>query len=58
MATPPTDRNFRLPEAIRPVRYDAFLSIDPEARTFHGRIRVGLSLEAPADGISLHAAGL
>ena len=58
MADSPTDRNFRLPEAIRPVGYQAFLSIDPEARTFHGRIRIGLSLEAPAAGISLHAAGL
>jgi len=58
MATPPTDRNLRLPEAIRPVRHDAFLSIDPEARTFHGRVRIGLSLDAPAEGISLHAAGL
>jgi puromycin-sensitive aminopeptidase len=58
MATPLTDRNFRLPEAVRPVRYEAFLSIDPAARTFHGRIRIGLSLEAPAEGISIHAAGL
>ncbi len=58
MATSPTDRNFRLPEATRPVRHDAFLSIDPEARTFHGRIRIGLSLDAPAEGITLHAAGL
>jgi puromycin-sensitive aminopeptidase len=58
MATPPTDRNFRLPEAVRPVRYEPFLSIDPEGRTFQGRIRIGLSLDAGADGIALHAAGL
>ena len=58
MAISPTDRNFRLPEATRPVRHDAFLSIDPESRTFHGRIRIGLSLDAPAEGITLHAAGI
>jgi len=58
MATPPTERNFRLPEAIRPVRYDALLSIDPEGRSFHGEIHIGLSLDAPAEGIALHAAGL
>jgi puromycin-sensitive aminopeptidase len=58
MATPPTDRNFRLPGAVRPVRYEPFLSIDPEGRTFHGRIRIGLALDAGADGIALHAAGL
>jgi puromycin-sensitive aminopeptidase len=58
MATPPTDRNFRLPESVRPVRYEPFLSIDPEGRTFRGRIRIGLSLDAGAEGIALHAAGL
>jgi puromycin-sensitive aminopeptidase len=58
MATPPTDRNFRLSDAIRPIRYEAFLSIDPEARAFRGRIRVDLHLDRTEDGISLHAEGL
>jgi puromycin-sensitive aminopeptidase len=58
MALPPTDRNFRLPQSIRPVRLDAFLSIDLEGRAFTGRIQVSLSVEREAAWIALHAAGL
>jgi puromycin-sensitive aminopeptidase len=58
MALPPTDRNFRLPEAVRPTRYDAFLAVDPEGRRFRGRIRISLTLDAEVRGIALHAAGL
>ncbi|HET8723922.1 MAG TPA: M1 family metallopeptidase [Anaeromyxobacteraceae bacterium] len=58
MAIPPTDRNYRLPGSVRPVRHQAFLSIDPEARTFQGRIRIDLRLTEAADAIPLHAAGL
>ncbi|HET8734795.1 MAG TPA: M1 family aminopeptidase [Anaeromyxobacteraceae bacterium] len=58
MALSPDDRNYRLPEGVRPVRYDAFLSIEPEARRFQGRVRIALSLAEPAERIVLHAAGL
>ena len=58
MALPPTDRNYRLPQSIRPVRYDAFLSIDLERGTFEGRLRISLSIEREAAWIALHAAGL
>ena len=58
MKFPPTDRNFRLPAGIRPIRYEASLSIDPGQRTFRGRIRIALTLETAVEGIALHAAGL
>ena len=58
MAIPHTDRNFRLPETVRPLRYEPFLSLDPVVGTFHGRIRIALHLDAPAVAIALHAAGL
>jgi puromycin-sensitive aminopeptidase len=58
MSLSPTDRNFRLPEAVRPTRYEVFLSIDLEGRTFSGRIRVSLALGSRVDGIAIHSAGL
>ncbi|MGA8889989.1 MAG: M1 family metallopeptidase, partial [Anaeromyxobacteraceae bacterium] len=58
MALPPTDRNYRLPGSVRPVRYDAFLSIDPERGAFHGRLTIALALASPSREIVLHAVGL
>ena len=58
MALPPTDRNYRLPPSIRPIRYEAFLTIDPERRTFGGKLRITLSIEREAAWIALHAVGL
>ncbi len=58
MALPPTDRNYRLPQSIRPVRYDAFLSIDQGRGAFTGRITISLSVEREAAWIALHSAGL
>jgi puromycin-sensitive aminopeptidase len=58
MSHPTSNRNFRLPTSVRPVRYDARLSIDLEARTFAGSEHVDLVLEAPTREIVLHAAGL
>ena len=58
MALPPSDRNYRLPQSIRPLRYDATLSIDLARGTFGGRIRISLSVEREAAWIALHAAGL
>ena len=51
MALPPSDRNYRLPQSIRPLRYDATLSIDLARGTFGGRIRISLSVEREAAGI-------
>jgi puromycin-sensitive aminopeptidase len=58
MHSAPTHRNFRLPPSVRPSRYDAFLSVDPEGRTFQGRITISLDLAEPVARIALHAAGL
>ena len=58
MQFPPTDRNYRLPPSVRPVRYDAFLSLDLERGTFGGRIRIALSIERETAWIAVHAAGL
>ena len=58
MQLPPTDRNFRLPASIRPLRHDAFLSLDLERGTFTGRLRISLSVERETAWIALHAVGL
>jgi puromycin-sensitive aminopeptidase len=58
MAHPTDDRNYRLPGHVRPVAYNAALSVDLDAKAFSGTLRVALALERPADEIVLHAAGL
>ncbi len=58
MAHPTADRNFRLPGDPRPVRYEAFLSLDLVRGTFDGRIRIELELERAAEELVLHAVGL
>jgi puromycin-sensitive aminopeptidase len=58
VAHPTEDRNYRLPESPRPVRYDAALSLDLDARSFSGTATLSLELVAPAGEIVLHAAGL
>ena len=52
------DKRFRLPAHVRPTRYDAALSVDLAAHRFTGRVRVDLSLTAPAPELVLHAAAL
>src|SRR6185436_18457198 len=37
-------KNFRLPESVRPSRYDVELKLDPAAGTFQGASRVALDL--------------
>ncbi len=57
--THPTDNSaFRLPEGARPLRYDAELHVDPEARTFAGELRLALTLAHPTTEIVLHAVEL
>ncbi len=58
MTDPAADRAFRLGPEVRPVHYDAFLSVDLAGRAFRGELTLELSLERAADAITLHAAGL
>jgi len=58
MAHPTAGRNFRLPEDPRPVRYEAFVSVDLARGRFEGKIRIALELARPADEIVLHGVGL
>jgi puromycin-sensitive aminopeptidase len=55
---PADDPAFRLPEGVRPVRYDAALRLDVEQRTFSGELTLSLRLVAPTAELVLHAAGL
>jgi puromycin-sensitive aminopeptidase len=58
MNHPADDRAFRLPEGTRPVRYDATLAIDLDAKTFRGESRVLLALAGASDELILHSADL
>src|SRR5260370_8579082 len=51
-------KNFRLPLAVRPLRYSAHLAPDLAAGTFEGRMELQLRLESPRREIFLHAVGL
>jgi puromycin-sensitive aminopeptidase len=56
---PPTsDAAFRLPLDVRPLRYEALLSVDVEGRRFHGELTLSLQLGRAMDELVLHAAGL
>src|SRR6187401_2876516 len=50
-------KNFRLPESVRPSRYDVELSLDPAAGTFAGTGRIAMNLDAPTSAITLHSIG-
>ena len=58
MAHPTEDRTYRLPGHVRPVVYDASLSLDLDARRFSGTERVELALSEPSAELVLHAAEL
>ncbi|HVP67242.1 MAG TPA: M1 family aminopeptidase [Anaeromyxobacteraceae bacterium] len=58
MALPADDRDFRLPDDVRPVRYQVHLHVDLEARRFSGRARMSLELGRPTAEVALHGAGL
>src|SRR5512137_2029523 len=55
---PTDDAAFRLPPDVRPLSYDAALSVDVAGRRFEGTMRLGLRLERAAGEVVLHAAGL
>ena len=48
------DKNFRLPQHVRPTRYDFVVAPDPAARTFAGRGSIALHLDVPVRSITLH----
>jgi puromycin-sensitive aminopeptidase len=56
--TTPRTRDFRLDPDIRPLAYTATLTLDPEARTLHGTMRIDLELAAPTRELTLHAIDL
>jgi puromycin-sensitive aminopeptidase len=58
MAHPTEDRTFRLPTGVRPVAYEASLSLDLDGRAFTGTERVELALGGAASELVLHAAEL
>ena len=50
-------RNFRLPESVRPSRYDVELRLDPAGGTFGGKARIALDLDESTQAITLHSIG-
>ena len=50
-------KNFRLPESVRPSRYDVELALDPERGSFAGKGRIALDLGEPTRSITLHSIG-
>ncbi len=55
--TPPPRDDGRLSSDVHPLRYDLDLSIDPEATSLSGRVRIGVTLDHPTRAIVLHARG-
>jgi puromycin-sensitive aminopeptidase len=53
-----TDDQYRLPRAVRPVRYELSISIDPDAPHFAGTERVELIISESAAEIVCNSAGL
>ncbi len=44
----------RLPEGVRPLRYDLTLRVDPDRDTFSGRVAIDIELDAPQPELFLH----
>jgi puromycin-sensitive aminopeptidase len=55
---PITDAAYRLPLDVRPLRYDAVLSVDVEGRRFQGELTLSLQLASQAAELVLHACEL
>ncbi|WP_394848521.1 M1 family metallopeptidase [Pendulispora brunnea] len=54
----PEPPGWRLPDTVRPTRYDASLTVLPTEPRFEGRMRMELDLRAPAHAVWLHAVDL
>ncbi|MCA9705151.1 MAG: M1 family metallopeptidase [Myxococcales bacterium] len=50
--------SLRLPTAVRPLRYDLRLDVDPARPSTHGDVSIALEIAAPTEEIVLHADGL
>ncbi|MFI5346480.1 MAG: M1 family aminopeptidase [Elusimicrobiota bacterium] len=57
-AAAPAAPSGRLPNGVAPRRYDLSLSLEPEAGTFRGRVKIALTLSAATDRIVLNALDL
>jgi puromycin-sensitive aminopeptidase len=53
-----TDAAYRLPLDVRPLGYDAILSVDVEGRSFRGELTISLQLARRTAELVLHAVGL
>lgn len=53
-----SDPGLRLPQTVRPERYEGELTIDPAKPKFQGKIRISLRLDAPTSTVWLHGADL
>ncbi|MBK7581791.1 MAG: M1 family metallopeptidase [Myxococcales bacterium] len=56
-AVAPARDDGRLPSGIRPTRQSVELTIDPRDKSFFGRVRIGVEIDAPTRVIVLHAKG-
>ena len=54
---PPPRDDGRLPPGARPTRYHLELTIDPREKSYAGRVRIGVEIEAPTRVLVLHAKG-
>src|SRR5215470_11889602 len=53
-----SDRDFRLPTTICPVRYDLRIEVDLDAWLFRGSEEIEVTLAEPTDAVTLHAVEL
>lgn len=53
-----SDTSHRLPDDVRPHRYDLVLEPDLEAATFRGEVTISVSIERPTRRVVLHALDL
>ena len=51
-----SDTSHRLPEDVRPHRYDLVLEPDLDAATFAGQVIIAIQVQRPTDTVVLHAA--
>ena len=53
-----SDTSHRLPEDVRPYRYDLVLEPDLDAATFAGQVTIAIQVQRPTDTVVLHALDL
>ena len=55
---PPAPPSGRLPRGVKPKRYDLRLTLEPEAGTFKGKVKVSVAVGAPTDRVVLNSLDL